>query len=204
MSIMKKLSNFLKISVAFLFIASCTFNGSEGPPGPQGPQGPAGPQGSTGPQGPRGPAGATNEAIAYEFVDVTFDESNNFSVILEFPEADWDLILPSDVVLMYQLVDYDAETDTDFWEPLPRTLFPEFGTLLYTYDFTEFDAKVFLDANFNLSLISNTNLTNNLIYRVVIVPAENTGRNTKSVDYANYNEVMDYYGLTDDNVRTIK
>jgi hypothetical protein len=188
-SIMKKLSNFLKISVVFLFIASCTFNGSQGPQGQQ---------------GPAGADGSQFEAIAYEYQDITFSGANNYSVVLEFPEADWDLILPSDVVLMYQLVDYDAETDTDFWEPLPRTLFPEFGTLLYTYDFTEFDAKVFLDANFNLSLISNTNLTNNLIYRVVIVPAENTGRSTKSVDYANYNEVMDYYGLTDDNVRTIK
>jgi len=189
MSIMKKLSNLLKICAVFLLIASCTFNGSEGPPGPQ---------------GPAGVDGSEFEAIAYEFQNITFSSANNFSVILEFPEADWDFILPSDVVLMYQLVDYDAETDTDFWEPLPRTLFPEFGTLIYTYDFTEFDAKVFLDSNFDLGLISNTNLTNNLIYRVVIVPAQNTGRSTESIDYSDYNAVMAHYGLTDDDIMQIE
>ncbi len=195
MSIMKKLFNFLKISALFLFIASCTFSGSDGPPGPRGPAGQDGLDGSD---------GVEFVAIAYEFVDVTFSGSNDFSVFLEFPEADWPLIFPSDVVLVYQLVGYDENLQLDTWEPLPRTLFNQFGTFIYGYDFTEFDARVFLDANFDLGLLPGGD-TDNKIFRVVIIPAENTsGRTTAGLDHSNYYEVMNHFNMADEDVVRIK
>jgi len=185
---MKHISKLLTASIFILSIFSCTVT-NEGPPGPRGPQGPAGFDGEE------------FVAFAYEYSNVTFGPANGYSLFLEFPVADLPFIFPSDVVLVYQLVGFDDIDQEDVWEALPRTLFNEFGTFIYAYDFTSVSARVFLDANFNLDLLP-LNDTDNLIFRVVIIPAEATGRT--ALDVENYNEVMDFYDIAEGDVVSVK
>ena len=45
------------------------------------------------------------------------------------------------------------------------------GILQYTYDFTKYDARLFLDGNFDLDLLTALD-TDNWVVRVVVVPGE--------------------------------
>jgi hypothetical protein len=190
---MKKLFNFT-FAISLLFLASCTFNGQDGAPGPQGPRGPQGPAGQDGKDG--------EEAYVFEYVDLTFSASNEYSLLLEFPN-DFQM-LESDKVLVYFLYDYIEEDDLDIWRALPQTEFTNFGTLVYNYDFTIFDVNLFLDSNFDLNLLG-ASYTDNWIARVVVVPGQFTnGREADPVDYKDYNAVMKYYNLSDQDIVTIK
>lgn len=187
---MKNLFNFI-FAISILLLGSCTFNGQDGAPGPQGPQGPAGQDGMDG-----------QEAYVFEYVDLTFSASNEYSLLLEFPDNFQ--MLESDKVLVYFLYSNPATDDTDLWRLLPQTEFTDFGTLVYNYDFTMFDVALFLDANFDLNLLG-ANFTDNWIARVVVVPGQlQNGRMANPVDYRDYNSVMEYYNLTDQNIVLVK
>ncbi len=181
---MKNLTRFCQFILLAVMAISCTVT-DEGPPGPRGPQGP---------QGPAGEDGGLIVALSYEIPGITFNASNDYQVRVPFPEEDLDLIFPSDKVLVYFL--WEENPDYDLWRPLPQTLFNEYGTYVYNYDFTSFDVNFFMDANFSLNLLG-ANQTDNWIARVVIVPAEDpvTLRSAASVDYSNYTEVVDYYNI---------
>lgn len=190
---MKNLFNFT-LAISLFFLGSCTFNGQDGAPGPQGPRGPQGPAGQDGKDG--------EEAYVFEYVDLTFSASNEYSLLLEFP-SDFQM-LESDKVLVYFLYDYIEEDDLDIWRALPQTEFTDFGTLIYNYDFTIFDVNLFLDSNFDLNLLG-ASYTDNWIARVVVVPGQFTnGREADPVDYEDYNAVMKYYNLSDADIVTVK
>ncbi|RUA30591.1 MAG: collagen-like protein [Bacteroidetes bacterium] len=190
---MKNLFNFLLV-ISIVFLGSCTFNGQDGAPGPRGPQGPQGPAGQDGMDG--------QEAFVFEYADLTFSAANGYSQLLEFP-GDFQM-LESDKVLVYFLYDYIEADDLDVWRALPQTEFTDFGTLVYNYDFTIFDVNLFLDANFDLNLLG-ASYTDNWIARVVVVPGQFTnGRTEAPVDYSDYNAVMEYYNLSDQNIIKLK
>ncbi len=190
---MKNLFNFI-FAISFVLLGSCTFNGQDGAPGPRGPQGPAGQDGMDGQDG--------QEAFVFEYVDLTFSASNEYSLILEFP-GDFQM-LESDKVLVYFLYSDPGAGETDLWRLLPQTEFTDFGTLVYNYDFTMFDVALFLDANFDLNLLG-ASYTDNWIARVVVVPGQFiNGRTANPVDYNNYNAVMKYYNIEQENIVKVK
>ncbi len=172
-------------------ITSCTVNG-DGTPGPRGPQGPEGPAGEDAPP---------FEAIAYVDPPISFNAGNNYGTFLQFDEEDLPFILESDKVLMYMLVGENPD-GLDIWSPLPQTYFNNLGTFIYSFEFTQVDAFVFMDANFNLDLLGAGD-TDNKIFRVLIVPAESTSaRSSSPLDYNNYYDVMEYYRLQESDIKS--
>lgn len=189
---MKNLINFI-FGISVILLSSCTFNGQDGAPGPRGPQGPQGPAGQNGMDG--------QEAFVFEYVDLTFSASNDYNLLLEFPDNFQ--MLESDKVLVYFLYSDPQADEPDIWRLLPQTEFTEFGTLIYNYDFTMFDVVLFLDANFDLNLLS-AGFTDNWIARVVVVPGQLQSRTANPIDYTDYNAVMKYYNLSDQNIIEVK
>lgn len=126
--------------------------------------------GPVGPQGPQGPEGAPGESgYVFEYENVSF-LSPDYEVFLEFP-VDFE-VFPSDVVLVYLLWDVQQidGQNVDVWRPLPQQVFTENGLLIYNFDHTVRDARLFLDAGFPLDLLSAID-TDGWIVRVVIMPA---------------------------------
>ena len=181
---MKNLFYTTYILIFALLVASCTFNGDDGAPGPRGPQGPPGEDGE--------------EAYVFEYTDISFT-SPNYEHYLEFPNTFQ--MRETDKVLIYFLWDYIEEDDLDIWRPLPQTIFTQYGTLLYNYDFSIHDVRLFMDANFNLDFL-DADATDNWIVRAVIVPGQQaSARNTAPVDYNDYNAVIKYFGLKESNIK---
>lgn len=82
----------------------------------------------------------------WEYTNVDFDYGNNYSVFLDFPHQTYS----SDMVLVYHL--YDIVNGSDVWRLMPQTYyFNGGGELDYNFDFTTYDANVFLGANFDLN-----------------------------------------------------
>ena len=176
---MKNLYTFAKLIPVFLLMVACSINSSE--PGPVGPRGPQGPEGVPGP-----------EAFVFEFDNINFNFGNDYTQFLEYP-SDFQPF-PTDHVLVYFLWDYLPDTDTDVWRQLPQTLFTFDGTLVYNFDFTDIDVKVFMDANFDLGVLG-PDYTDQWVARVVVVPGDYGKSENPEIDYSNYYEVLNYYGL---------
>ena len=124
-----------------------------------------------GPEGPPGESGINILGQVFE-VNIDFNTGNNFARLVTFPSNIE--VYESDVVLVYLLTDVvpDGTGGTiDVWSQLPQTFFPTEGTLLYTFDHTFIDVQIFLDANFDLTLLG-PQFTNDQIFRIAIVPAE--------------------------------
>lgn len=146
---MKKMTKFLFSSIAFfLLLSGC---GEQGPVGPQGPEGPAGPN---------------ILPTSFEF-EVDLNQSNDFSFVQGIPSGID--VLNQDVMLVYVFEDYIEEDDLDVWRKLPLTEFNDNGTLLYDFDFTRIDVRVFLDANYTLG---PSDEFQDLLIRAVHVPAD--------------------------------
>jgi hypothetical protein len=146
---------FVIFILSILGFASC-IEESVGPVGPQGPE------------GPQGPAGESGYVFEYEQVSFT---APDYEVILPYPD-DFES-LSSDVALVYLLwdvVEIDG-VDTEVWRQVPQTLLTESGTLLYNYDFTMVDLRLFMEADFDMSLLGAID-TDDWVVRVVIVPGD--------------------------------
>ena len=73
-------------------------------------------------------------------------------------------------MLVYLLEGVTTNGD-DIWSQLPQTFFLSQGTLLYSFDHTFFDVRLFLDGNFDLSTLGSQ-FTNDQTFRIAIVPSE--------------------------------
>ena len=130
--------------------------------------GPVGPRGAVGPQGPAGAPGESG--FVFEYTDVHF-VGPDYDVFLEFP-PDFE-VLPSDVALVYflwEVQEIDGEL-LEIWRPLPQQVFTEDGLLQYNFDFSLYDVRLFLDAEFPLDYLTSID-TDDWITRVVIVPGD--------------------------------
>lgn len=149
-------------------------------------------QSCEGPQGPPGRDGFSAEAEVFE-VNRSFTTQNGFSeeIALNPP------ILSSDHVLIYRLA--GAFQGEDDWKLVPEYYFFEDGTLdyAYNYSFTRFNIGLYMEG-FDLAGLTPA-VTNNQIFRVVIIPGFFSGR----MDYSNYKQVMEMYGLTEADVKPI-
>lgn len=116
----------------------------------------------------------------------TFNYNNNYSVIVPFKPQ----IYSTDSVLLYHL--YDVVNGQDVWKLMPQTYyFNDGGALDFNYDFTKFDIKIYLSANFNLNTLE-TSWTKNQTFRIVIIP----DGFSKSVNKNNIDSVMSAIKVT--------
>ena len=98
-------------------------------------------------------------------------------------------VYESDVILVYLLEESVPGNGgpIDVWSQLPQTYFLNQGTLLYTFDHTFLDVKIFLDGNFDLGTLGPA-YTDDQVFRIAVVPSE---FGTTSIDNENSEAPLD-------------
>ena len=167
----------MKINLTILaLIGMFAFQACEGPMGPQGPQ------------GPEGEPGITIVGEAFE-VEVDFTSQNAYEAIFDFNPA----IVESDVVLAY--IQWEATANNQpVWRALPQNVFFNEGVLIYNYDFTQSDFRVFLDGPIDYASLG-ADWTQNQVFRIVVVPADFAGAR---IDWTDYEGVTKLLGIDED------
>lgn len=138
--------------------------------------------------GPPGLNGVNIVGTTYEVV-VDFLPQNDFEATFDFTPP----IEPSDVVLTY--IEWFTANGNSVWRLLPQTVFFDEGAMQYQFDFTRFDIRIFLEAQFNLSLLG-PEWTRNQVFRIVVVPSDFGGR----IDYSNYEAVAAILGIDESKI----
>ncbi|MDT0651497.1 hypothetical protein [Autumnicola edwardsiae] len=175
---MKKIFSLLFMTT-FLF-TSCSDDGEIGPRGPQ---------------GPPGEDGAYVVGISYEY-DVEFgynEDRNIYNSFLEFPPTEE----PSDAILVYRL---ETSNSVEAWNLIPKSYFLDEGILQISYNHTDEDVELLIEADFDLSDLS-TSFIENQYYRVVVVPSD---FEQGSVDTSNMQAVMEALNLKKDEIIKIE
>jgi hypothetical protein len=181
---MRNFSSIFGLAILMAFVAC------EGPEGPQGPQGQ---QGTQGPQGAPGTPGVNIVGTTYE-AEVDFTEAGGWEAILEFPKK----LVDSDVILTYIL--WDVVQNRPIWRALPQTVFFQRGPLVYNYDFTQVDVRLFLDGTIDFKTLENS-WTQNQVFRIVVFPSDFPGAR---IDFNNYEAVTKMLGITDADFKKIE
>ena len=123
-----------------------------------------------GDKGEQGESGVNILGSTAEFT-VDFNDSNEF--YYEFAD-DGIEVFESDAVLVYRSEEFidDASGPIDVWKQMPQTVYFDNGDqLVYNFDHTFFDVRIFLDGNIDLNTIS-TDYYQNQLFRVVVVPSD--------------------------------
>ena len=159
-------------------------------------EGPRGPQGVQGPKGDQGPAGESSYVFEFDKVNFT---APNYEVYLDYPKSFEGL--NTDVALVYLLWGTDVENgDTvDVWRQLPQTVIHPYGHLIYNYDFTKNDVRLFLNADFPLDSLTAVD-TDQWIVRVVVVPGNvwTSARMDRAIEYK---DLANELGLADNRIK---
>ncbi|UCE92686.1 MAG: collagen-like protein [Flavobacteriaceae bacterium] len=130
-------------------------------------EGPVGPPGLPGPIGPPGEDGVGGLLGQVFEVEADLNIGTNFEYYVEIPSEIE--VFESDIVMVYRLM--AGFEGTDIWEPLPQTIFRNSGILLYTFDYTLFDVRLFLDGTADFGRLDPID-TDNLIFRIAVIPAD--------------------------------
>ncbi|SHI96891.1 hypothetical protein SAMN04488096_106135 [Mesonia phycicola] len=141
---MKKLSILVLLFIAIIGLSSC--------------------------EGDQGEPGINILGSTAEFT-VDFNNSNEF--YYEFAD-DGIEVFESDAVLVYRSEEYidDSSGPIDVWKQMPQTVYFDNGDqLVYNFDHTFFDVRIFLDGDIDLNTIS-TEYYQNQLFRVVVVPSD--------------------------------
>lgn len=173
-----------RITSIFALIGLMAFQACEGPIGPAGPEGP---------QGPQGAPGVNIVSEVFE-VETDFTKANNYEAVFDFDPP----IVSSDVVLAF--IEWERAGQTPIWRALPQTVFFEQGVLMYNYDFTKDDFRLFLDGPLDYSLLS-ADWTQDQKFRIVIVPGDFTG---SRIDWTNYEAVTKLLGIEEEDFQKVK
>lgn len=135
----------------------------------------------TGDQGPPGFDGFDGQdgglivASAFEII-VDFNGDNGYQIIEPYGFE----VFPSDVTLVY--MEWENENGEPIWRLLTQTEYFDNGVLVYNYDFTQQDVRIFLDGTINFNTLDNV-WTQNQAFRIVVVPADNIdGLNRSNLD----------------------
>ncbi len=147
-------------------------------------------EGSVGPPGPPGPAGDDGLGLLGQVFEVVADlnAGTNFEYFVEIPQEME--VFESDVVMVYRLM--GVFEGSDIWEPLPQTIFRNSGILLYGFDYTLFDVRLFLDGTADIGRLDQDD-TDGLIYRIAIIPADFA----KDIDVKKMSKVMEVLKIKD-------
>jgi len=81
---------------------------------------------------------------------------------------------------------------SDIWEPLPQTIFRDSGILLYGFDYSIYDVRLFLDGTADFDRLDPVD-TDNLIYRIAVIPADFA----KDIDVKKMSKVMEVLKIKD-------
>lgn len=175
-----------------LFFASCAKEGPAGAQGPAGPAGPTGAAGAAGAQGAQGNPGTAN-VIYSQWLDVAYSLTpDSSSLIAEIPAPQLvDSILNSGTMKVYLNLN---NIDTSVVVSLP---FTTVTGILITPFFSP--GLITLESNANAGTYTDpADGKKYLQYRYVLIPGGTAaGRNTKSINWNNYEEVKQYLGLKD-------
>ncbi len=185
---MKKFNIILGAFITLFFIAC------------EGPQGPPGFDGFDGRDGVDGQDGIN---ILGQVVDIegTFSPTNEYSIFFEFPQSIE--VFETDVVLVYLLFGQTEDANgvpVDIWRLMPQTRIVDQGLLQYNYEHTFFDVNIFLETDFDPSLLLSGD-TDNQVFRIAVLPAEAT--QTGKLDTSNINSVMGVLGVSESDVQKI-
>jgi hypothetical protein len=124
-------------------------------------------------EGDRGPQGEPGVNILGNTTEFTVDFGNSNEFTYEFAD-DGIEVFESDAVLVYRSNQSipDSSGPIDVWKLMPQTIYFDNGDqLVYNYDHTFFDVRIFLDGNFNLSTLA-PEFYQNQLFRVVVVPSD--------------------------------
>jgi hypothetical protein len=130
-------------------------------------------------------------------VTASFSATNDFAKLVTLNPA----IYSSDMVLVYRL--FDVVDFQDVWRSLPQTVYLSQGDLDYNFDFTRNDINIFLDSNFDLTTLSPT-WAQNQVFRVVIIPGYLSNRNSKAIDFNDYNAVVKAFNIKENQIKRLK
>ena len=126
-------------------------------------------------------------------VTTSFNSNNNYSSLVTFDPP----IYSSDSVLVYHL--YDVVDGQDIWKLMPQTYyFNDGGELDFNFDYSRFNVKIFLEANFNLNTLPLT-WTQNQTFRIVVIP----DGFSKTVNKNNIDSVMSALNVTMSEVKKV-
>lgn len=157
----------MKRILSLISVFALLFTACEGDPGPPGFD------------GFDGQDGGLIVASAFE-IEVDFTNANNF----EFIEPYGFDVFPSDVTLVY--IEWENDNGEPIWRLLTQTEYFDNGILTYNFDFTQQDVRFFLDGTIDLNTLDAV-WTQNQVFRVVVVPADNLN----GLDLSNINTVLD-------------
>ena len=130
-------------------------------------------------------------------VTASFTAANNYSKLITLNPP----IYNSEMVLVYRL--FDVVNSADVWRQLPQAVYLIQGELDYNFDFTKNDINIFLESNFNLNTLG-TAWAQNQVFRVVIIPGYLSNKNTKAIDFNDYNAVVKAFNIKESQVKTIQ
>ena len=130
-------------------------------------------------------------------VTASFTAANNYSKLITLNPP----IYNSDMVLVYRL--FDVINGQSVWRQLPQAVYLIQGELDYNFDFTKNDINIFLESNFNLNTLG-TAWAQNQVFRVVIIPGYLSNKNTKAIDFNDYNAVVKGFNIKESQVKTIQ
>lgn len=162
---------YMKRLLSIVAVFTTLLMACEGPPGPPGPPGYDGLDGSI------------IASSAFE-IEINFNNSNNF----EYVELYGFEVFPSDVTLVYIL--WETINGQDIWRLMPQTVIFDDEILIYNFDFTQEDVRFFLDGNINFNTLDDV-WTQNQVFRVVVVPADNID----GIDVSDINAVLDFNNI---------
>jgi hypothetical protein len=152
--------------LSLLFVSALLFTSCEGDQGPPGFD------------GLDGLDGGLIVSSAFE-IEVDFNQANNYEIIEPYGFE----VFPFDVTLVYIL--WETSDGQDIWRLVPQSVEFLDGTLTYNFDFTQSDVRLFLDGTTDFSLLA-PEWTQNQVFRVVVIPAENVD----GLDISDINAVM--------------
>jgi len=142
-----------------------------------------GPQGPPGFDGFDGLDGEIIASSAFEIENVDFNPSDNFENDYRVRESYGFNVSPTDVTLVYIL--WENRDGQEVWRFVPQTvIFDDGNDLVYNFDFTQTYVDFFLEGS-NLGILDDV-WTQNQIFRVVVVPADNVD----GIDTSDINAVL--------------
>lgn len=167
-----------------LFIISC--------------EGPEGLEGLPGRDGQNGIDGSIFEAAAFEIeIDMVLNTALNRYEFAGEPYPSDITLIADDVVLMYRLE--EVNNGLDVWRQLPQPFFSDDGLLYYNFDFTLNDYGIFVEPEFDATIIP-TDLVLGQVFRIVIIPAD---LGTSKVDKSNLSAVLSSLGIEENDIKRI-
>ena len=183
-----------QIYLLFALLTMVVFSSCEGPIGP------AGRDGFDGLDGRDGSDGVNTLSQVIE-IQTSFDANNGYEQLYTFPQSVQ--VFESDLILVYLL--FEQTTDNqgnsiDVWRLMPQTRILDQGLLQYNYDHTFIDVRLFLESDFDLSLLGAGDLENQ-IFRIAVVPGEYA--NAGKMNLSSLEEVMHILNVEEKDVSRV-